>query len=73
MQYDPESGKSFQEIRQNMYDRIVDEAVFVARASEGAISVDWIMSQPISIRLKYVESFTEELKERKEKMEKSRK
>lgn len=72
MQYDPETGKSFQEIRQSMYDNIVDEAVFVARASEGAISVDWIMQQPVSIRLKYVERFTKELKERKAELEKSR-
>lgn len=68
-QYDPETGKSFQEIRQSMYESIVDEAVFIARASEGAISTDWVMTQPISIRKKYVDSFTEELKERKQRME----
>lgn len=52
-----------------MYESIVDEAVFIARASEGAISTDWVMNQPISIRKKYVDSFTEELKERKQRME----
>lgn len=52
-----------------MYDNIVDEAVFISRASEGAISTDWIMNQPVHIRQKYVESFTEELKERKRKMQ----
>lgn len=52
-----------------MYEHIVDEAVFIARASEGAISTDWIMSQPISIRKKFVDSFKEELEERKKKVE----
>lgn len=55
-----------------MYEQIVDESVFISRASEGAISTDWVMSQPILIRKKYVESFTEELKERKQKMESSK-
>lgn len=54
-----------------MYEQIVDEAVFIARASEGAISTDWVMSQPVSIRKKYVESFTEELKERQQKLKKA--
>lgn len=56
-----------------MYDEIVAESVFIARASEGAISTEWVMGQPVHIRKKYVEIFTEELKERKEKMEKSKK
>jgi hypothetical protein len=44
--------------------------MFIARASEGAVSMEWIMAQPISIRKKYVEQFNEELKERQKKMEK---
>ena len=52
-----------------MYDRIVDESVFIARASEGAISTEWVMSQPISIRERYVKMFNEELQERKRNME----
>ena len=52
-----------------MYDRIVDESVFIARASEGAISTEWVMSQPVSTRERYVKMFTEELQERKRKIE----
>lgn len=47
-----------------MYENIVDETLFIARASEGAVSADWVMSQPIFIRKKYVEAFQEEIKER---------
>ena len=53
-----------------MYENIVDEAMFVARASEGSVSLEWIMSQPIFIRKKYMDEFQKELKERKENMEK---
>jgi hypothetical protein len=45
--------------------------MFIARASEGAVTADWIMEQPIFIRKKYVESFTKELKEREERMSNS--
>ena len=47
-----------------MYENIIDETVFISRASEGAVSAEWIMNQPIFVRKKYVESFTKELKER---------
>lgn len=47
-----------------MYENIVDETLFISRASEGAVSAEWVMDQPIFIRKKYVEAFTEELKER---------
>lgn len=47
-------------------ENIFDEVIFVARASEGSISVDWLMNQPIYIRKKYVEVFTKELKEREQ-------
>ena len=53
-----------------MYEGILDEVMFVSRASEGAISVEWLMSQPIFIRKKYVKSFTEELKEREKALKK---
>lgn len=65
--------KTFHEIRQTVYENIVDEALFIARASEGAISVEWIMSQPIFIRKKYVESFNKELKEREARMNRNSK
>jgi len=60
--------KTFHEVRQIVYENIVDEALFIARASEGSISVDWIMTQPIFIRKKYVEMFNKELKEREARM-----
>ena len=47
-----------------MYENIVDETLFVSRASEGSVSAEWLMSQPIFIRKKYVEVFNKELKER---------
>lgn len=43
--------------------------MFVARASEGAVSIEWLMSQPVFIRKKYVESFSKELKERQQRIE----
>lgn len=62
--------KTFQEVRKQMYENIVDETLFIARASEGSISAEWIMNQPIFIRKKYVESFTKELKEREKEAKK---
>lgn len=65
------SKKSPQEVRQQLYENIIDEAMFVARASEGAVSLEWIMNQPIFIRKKYLETFTKELKEREQKLKKN--
>lgn len=53
-----------------MYENIIDEVLFIARASEGAINPDWVYSQPPFIRKKYVEQFTKELKEREAAMNK---
>lgn len=61
--------KSLQQLRLEAYEKIVDDTVFIARASEGAISVEWVMSQPIAIRKKYVEDFNDELNKRKQRME----
>ena len=47
----------------------MNETVFISRASEGAISADWIMDQPIFIRKNLVDRLTEELKEREKKMQ----
>lgn len=58
--------KSLHEIRQDLYEQIIDEALFISRASESAVSAEWIMSQPIFIRKKYVKLFTKEVKEREE-------
>lgn len=62
-----------QEVRQRLYENIVDEALFISRASEGAVSAEWLMGQPIFIRKKYVDSFTTELKERERNLSRSRK
>ena len=56
--------KTYQEVRQQLYENIIDETLFISRASEGAVSAEWLMSQPIFIRKKYVASFTKELKDR---------
>ena len=65
--------KTKHELRQQLYENIVDEALFISRASEGAVSTDWIMQQPIFIRKKYVESFSKELKEREAALNKMNK
>ena len=64
--------KSPQEVRQALYEKIVDEAMFISRASEGAVSLEWIMGQPIFIRKKYVESFMKEVKERQARLDKNK-
>ena len=61
---------TFHEMRQRKYERIVDETLYVARASEGAISADWVMEQPIFIRSKYVEALDKEMKERQQQLNK---
>lgn len=53
------------EVRQILYENIIEETLFIARASEGAVSAEWIMEQPIFIRNKYVKSFQAELDERR--------
>lgn len=60
-------------MRQDRYERIIDETLFISRASEGAVSAEWVMDQPIFVRTKYVESFEKELKERQQQLEKHKK
>lgn len=57
--------KSPQEVRQRLYENIVDEAMYIARGSEGAVSLEWVMDQPVFIRKKYLSQMKEELNERK--------
>ncbi len=64
--------KSFHQMRQQRYERIIDESLYIARASEGAISADWVMEQPIFIRAKYVEELDKEMKEREKQLNKSK-
>ena len=56
-------------MRQDKYERIIDETLFISRASEGAVSADWVMDQPIFVRAKYVKSFEKELKDRQQQIE----
>lgn len=51
----------------------MDETLFIARASEGAVTAEWLMEQPIFIRKKYVKSFEKELKEREARLNNKRK
>ena len=60
-------------MRQKMYESIVDETLFISRASEGAVSAEWVMAQPIFIRKKYVDTFTKELKEREKRLNENNK
>lgn len=62
--------KTFHQMRQQRYERIVEETVYIARASEGSISTDWLMEQPIFIRTKYVEELDKEMKERQKQLNK---
>ena len=55
-----------------MYENIIDETLFVSRASEGSVSAQWLMSQPIFIRKKYVDVFNKELKEREQMLNKNK-
>jgi hypothetical protein len=56
-----------------MYENIIDETLFISRASEGAVSAEWIMDQPIFVRKKYVESFEKELREREKRLNQGKK
>ena len=60
-------------VRQQAYENIIDETLFIARASEGAVSAEWVMDQPIFVRKKYVEAFQKELKEREQRLKQSSK
>ena len=61
------------EIRQQIYENIIDETLFISRASEGAVSAEWLMDQPIFVRKKYVESFEKELREREKRLKQGKK
>ena len=62
--------KTPHEVRQQLYENIIEEAMFISRASEGSVSLEWVLGQPIFIRKKYVESFQKELDERKKSLKK---
>ena len=60
--------KTYREVRQQLYENIIDETLFISRASEGAVSAEWVMKEPIFIRKKYVDMFTKELKDREARL-----
>lgn len=60
-------------MRNEACNNILDEALFIARATEGAVSVDWVMNQPIGVRKKYVKDLSEELKKRQAELAKMHK
>jgi hypothetical protein len=60
-------------MRQQKYERIIEETIFIARASEGAVSTDWLMEQPIFVRAKYVEELDKEMRERQKEINKKKK
>ena len=60
--------KTYEEVRHQLYENIIDETLFISRASEGSVSAEWIMKQPIFIRKKYVDMFEKELKDREKKL-----
>lgn len=66
-------NKTYMEIRQQMYENIIDETLFISRASEGAVSAEWLMDQPIFVRKKYVESFEKEIREREKRLNQGKK
>lgn len=39
--------------------------MYIARGSEGAVTLDWLMQQPIFIRKRYLEQMKDEVKERR--------
>lgn len=57
--------KSPQEVRQRLYENIVDEAMYIARGSEGAVTLDWLMNQPVFIRKRYLDQMKDEVNQRK--------
>ena len=61
--------KSPQELRQRLYENVVDEAMYIARGSEGAVDLKWVMDQPIFIRKKYLEQMKDEIKEKQKLIE----
>lgn len=60
----PGTWQSPQQVRQKLYESIVDEAMYIARGSEGAVSLEWVLSQPVFIRKKYLDQMRDEIKER---------
>jgi hypothetical protein len=62
--------KSTIQLRQEACERITDELVFIARSSEGSISLNWLMNQPIYMRKYYVDMFVKANEEREKSFNK---
>ena len=61
--------KSPHEIRKKLYENIIDEAMYIARGSEGAVDLKWVMDQPVFIRKKYLKQMEDEVSEKKKLFE----
>ena len=60
----PDGPKTPHELRQILYENILDEAMYIARGADGSVSLDWVMNQPVFIRKKYYNRMKEEVAER---------
>ena len=60
--------KTYLEMRQDACKHIIDDMIFISRASEGAISIAWLQNQPIYIRMRCKEAMVKELKDREAKL-----
>ena len=60
----PDGSKTPHEVRQKLYENILDEAMYIARGADGSVSLDWVMQQPVFIRKKYYNEMKEEVAER---------
>ena len=64
----PDGPKTPHELRKMLYENIVDEAMYIARGAEGAVSLDWVMDQPVFIRKKYFKQMKEEIEDRNRRL-----
>lgn len=60
----PDGPKTPHELRQMLYENIIDEAMYISRGADGSVSLDWVMNQPVFIRKKYFKQMKEEVAER---------
>lgn len=62
--------KTPHELRQKLYENILDEAMYIARGADGSVSLDWVMNQPVFIRKKYFNEMKDEVAERNKMLNK---
>lgn len=57
------------ELRQQDCEAIFDEAMYIATASEGAVSLESALNFPIFLRKKYLKQYRKMIEERKQSLE----